>query len=273
MPRGGLISDSSGNLYGTTYYGGADNDGTVFEWAKGSGTIAVLASFTGANGAQPRGDLVMDSRGDLFGTADNGGANSDGTVFEVVKGSGAITPIVSFNVVSNAGVIIDGSGNLFGTEDGGADNNGAVFEVVNGSGVITTLASFNGANGEQPYGDLMLDSGGDLFGTMRGGGDTNYDGTVFEVAAGSGAVTTLGFFDGANGKNPQAGLVMDGSGNLYGITYSGGANDVGTVFEVTQGSGTITTLVSFSGASGADPPAPWSWTPAAICTEPPRVAA
>ncbi len=68
--------DSSGNLYGTTDEGGADNDGTVFELAKGSGTITTLASFNGSNGENPVAGLIMDSSGNLYGTTAYGGADS-----------------------------------------------------------------------------------------------------------------------------------------------------------------------------------------------------
>ena len=89
--------DSSGNLYGMTYSGGASGDGTVFELAKGSGTITTLASFNGADGSNPLGSLIMDSGGNLYGTTGGGGTYNSGTVFEVVAGSGTITTLASFN--------------------------------------------------------------------------------------------------------------------------------------------------------------------------------
>ena len=81
------------------------------------------------------------------------------------------------------------------------------------------------------------------------------DGTVFEIVKGSGTITTLASFNGTNGAYPQAGLVEDSSGNLFGTTYGGGASNYGTVFEIVNGSGTITTLASFNGTNGADPEA------------------
>ena len=81
-------------------------------------------------------------------------------------------------------------------------------------------------------------------------GGASSDGTVFELAHGSGTITTLASFNGTNGAPPQAGLIMDGSGNLYGTTDEGGASSDGTVFELAQGSGTITTLASFNGTNG-----------------------
>jgi len=273
IPVGGLVEDSSGNLFGTTYSGGASGNGTVFEVAAGSGSITTLASFNGSNGDGPEGALVEDSSGNLFGTTYSGGASGNGTVFEVAAGSGSITTLASFNgsngAYTSAGLVEDSSGNLFGATTWGGigfngnyeSGNGTVFEVAAGSGSITTLATFNGSNGANPYGGLVEDSGGNLFGTTYFGGAAG-DGTVFEVAAGSGSITTLATFNGSNGAYPSyggAGLVEDSSGNLFGTAsfggpgYTGGYSGNGTVFEVAAGSGSITTLATFSGSNGETP--------------------
>jgi uncharacterized repeat protein (TIGR03803 family) len=126
-----------------------------------------------------------------------------------------------------------------------------VFEIPQGSVVITTLAYFNYANGANPVAGLVEDSNGDLFGTTSGGGAYG-DGTVFEVAAFSLAITTLASFNGTNGAGPEAGLVEDSNGSLFGTTSAGGAYGAGTVFQV-GASGAIATLVSFNGANGAVP--------------------
>jgi uncharacterized repeat protein (TIGR03803 family) len=263
-PHGGLVMDGSGNLYGTTYGGGASGDGTVFELAKGSGTITTLASFNSTDGANPYGTLIMDSRGNLYGTTYSGGASGDGTVFEVANGSGAITTLASFSgangVSPQGGVVMDNSGNLYGTTvqggatwAGGVTGDGTVFELAHGSGTITTLASFDGTNGLYPIGELVLDGSGNLYGTTHGDDGTTSNGTVFEVANGSGAITTLASFNGTNGQGPSAGLLMDGSGNLYGTAFAGGPSRAGTVFEVVRGSGTITTLGAFNNTNGNSP--------------------
>ncbi len=220
-------------------------------------SLTTLASFNGANGAGPWASLVRDPRGNLFGTTQSGGANGDGTVFELAAGSGTITTLASFNGANgagpSAGVVRDPQGNLFGTTGfGGAKNDGTVFELAAGSGTITTLASFNGANGAFPQAGLVRDPQGNLFGTTAVGGASN-QGTVFELAAGSGTITTLASFNIANGAYPTGGLVRDPRGNLFGTTESGGANGLGTVFELAAGSGTITTLATFDGANGAAP--------------------
>jgi uncharacterized repeat protein (TIGR03803 family) len=252
-PYASLISDSSGNLYGTTYSRGALGYGTVFKLAQGSRTITTLASFNGTNGANPYASLIIDGSGNLYGTTYNGGTFNEGTVFELARGSGTITALASFN--SNnltaggnpyAGLIMDSSGNLYGTTSGGGPVNatGTIFELAHGSATITVLAAFfDGAN---PWDGLIMDSSGNLYGTTRLGGDFNY-GTVFEVAQGSGTITKLASFNGTNGAYPDARPIKDSSGNLYGITGEGGASGVGTVFELAHGSATITALASFNG--------------------------
>ena len=208
-PYGSVVVDSSGNLFGTTDMGGARNEGTVFEIAAGSTTITTLASFNGTNGAYPHSGVVEDSSGNLFGTADEGGAAGYGTVFEIAAGTGTITTLASFNGTNgaypNAGVVEDSSGNLFGTTSmGGASaygpiGDGVVFEIAAGSNTITTLVSFNGTNGAHPYAGVVEDSSGNLFGTTINGGAIG-DGTVFEIAAGSPTIRTLASFNGTNGQ-------------------------------------------------------------------------
>ncbi len=257
-PLGTLFMDSSGNLYGTTQGGGAAGDGTVFELAQGSGTITMLASFNGSNGLHPEGSVIFDSAGNLYGTTNAGGVSSDGTVFELAKGSATITTLASFSGINgttpNGDLIMDSAGNLYGTTGaGGASGEGTVFELAHGGGTISTLATFSGTNGSGPNGGLLMDSSGNLYGVTYQGGSLGY-GTIFELAQGRGAIITLGSFNGADGTYAGASLVMDRGGNLYGEAGAGGASGYGTVFELAHGSGTITAVVSFSGGTDGKSP-------------------
>ena len=151
-PESDLVLDAHGNLFGTTQFGGANGQGTVFKLAAGSNTITTLASFHGTNGDQPTGSLVRDAHGNLFGATAFGGANGQGTVFKLAAGSNTITTLASFNGTNGdrptGGLVRDAHGNLFGaTAFGGANGQGTVYELAAGSRTITTLASFNGANG------------------------------------------------------------------------------------------------------------------------------
>jgi uncharacterized repeat protein (TIGR03803 family) len=262
-PFAGLIADAAGNLFGTTQAGGANNNGMVFEIAKTGGNYAstptTLVSFNNGNGAQPHAGLIADAAGNLFGTTMNGGAHGDGTVFEIAYLGGGLyastpTTLVSFNGANGsnpeASLTIDAAGNLFGTTVlGGASNSGTVFELAYDSSYAalpTTLVSFNGSDGSAPFAGLLADAAGDLFGTTGYGGPAGCAGgcgTVFEITDTGGSYastpTTLVNFTNADGSNPQAGLIADAAGDLFGTTYAGGADAGGTVFEIT-GSGFLT---------------------------------
>jgi len=142
-PYTGLIFDLSGNLYGTTYQGGTHSNGTVFELSPnsdGKWTERVLHSFNGNDGANPAAGLILVTGGNLYGTTQNGGTYSDGTVFELSPGTnGKWTERVLHSFSNNGkdgtnpegGVIVDSSGNLYGTtRSGGAHGSGTVFEIT-----------------------------------------------------------------------------------------------------------------------------------------------
>ena len=267
-PYGGLVQDSSGNLFGTADAGGPQGYGSVFELAKGTSTVTALATFNGTNGANPEGNLIEDSNGNLFGTTIGGGGSDLGTVFELAKGSSTITTLVSFDGIHGqapyAGLVEDSNGNLFGTTFGSypptsgvAVGNGTIFEIPGGTTTLTTLATLGGGTGTNPQGGLVEDANGDLFGATVYGGPSGY-GTVFELPFNSststyGNLVTLASFNGSNGAYPLATLLRDSSGNLFGTAFDGGAFGIGVVFEVKQGGTTITDLASFSGANGAYP--------------------
>jgi len=271
-PFAGLIADANGDLFGTTQYGGAKNDGTAFELVNtGSGyTEKVLHSFTGGttDGFYPLASLIADANGDLFGTTQAGGANNDGTVFELANTGSGYTEQVLHSFTGgapdganpDARLTADAKGDLFGTtQSGGANSEGTVFELVNtGSGYTEkVIYSFTGGptDGAYPFAGLLADAKGDLFGTTPAGGADNV-GTVFElVNTGSGYTEkTLSSFTGGptDGANPLAGLIADANGDLFGTTQSGGADNIGTVFElVNTGSGyTEKNLYSFTGGIG-----------------------
>ena len=152
---GTMVAHAAGNVYGTI---GAGSDGSVFELLNGSyaGAPITLASFNGANGADPEAGLISDAAGNMFGTTFSGGAYGDGTVFELVNnGSGSFTlvTLASFNGADgtspDGGLIEDAAGNLYGTAEAGGSGSGTVFKISKIAGVYTgtptTLVTFNGA--------------------------------------------------------------------------------------------------------------------------------
>lgn len=252
-PSAGLIMDWYGNLYGTTTGGGASGGGTVFEVDR-SGNETVLHSFSGPDGADPFGSLVMDRDGNLYGTTAGGGSSTWGTVFKLDT-NGKETVLHNFTntpdgAAPHAGLVKGKEGNLYGTTIvGGSSGFGTVFKVDR-FGNETVLHSFSGVDGAVPFADLIIDRDGNLYGTTTFGGSMfianvfNGFGTVFKVARerGTDEIAPQWFpvaremvvhsFSEAEGGSPEAGLIMDREGNLYGTTAFFGAFDFGTVFKL-----------------------------------------
>lgn len=266
-PGSGLVIDSRGTLYGTTANGGTGaacvGCGTIFK-VDSSGNETILYNFTGQNGdgASPNG-IISDGSGNFYGVTVLGGSATCwcGTVFKL-DSAGNETVLYSFTGQNGDGafpgggfgnpLILDNSGNLYGfTRSGGnsgcSNNNGCgtVFKV-DPAGHETVLHTFTGPDGNDPI-SLIMDSAGNLYGTAQGGGTSNNCaqigcGTVFKISS-AGNTTTLHNFAGAqnsDGAGPLA-LVMDNSGNLYGVTGSGGPSGTCT----TIGSAQITGCGTF----------------------------
>lgn len=252
-PETGVTLDSSGDLFGTI-----SSNSSVFEIAAASTAFTILASLPNPSNHPifASASLALDSSGDLFGVGD-GFAPQGASVFELAHGSTTLTPLAPllYGGPLASGVVLDSSGDLFGTL--GFSQGGTVFEIPHGSSTMSTVANFNYTNGAIPYSGVTLDSSGDLFGTTDDGGPTGA-GTVFEIPHGSSTITTVAAFLGNDGSQPN-GLALDSSGNLFGTTLMGGAETYlnipgdGTVFEIANGSSTITSLASFNGIDGKSP--------------------
>lgn len=250
QPDGAVIFDASGNMYGTTEYGGSSDNGTIWELTAG-GNYSVLHSFASNEGNFIRGRLVEDKAGNLYGTALFGGANGDGAVFEY-SASGQLTVLHSFDGTDGEfpehGVVMDKHGNLFGaTAFGGADSNGTVYEISS-SGVFTSLHSFTGgADGGFLYGGVGIDKKGNVYGnTADGGADSS--GTVFEITKNGVFSTIYNFTGAADGGTPEGDMLVVGK-KLYSSATTGGANGAGGIYEATA-KGKESLLASFSTADG-----------------------
>ena len=265
-PQTALVQGNDGNFYGTTSFGGADDQGTIFRMTP-EGALTTLFEFGGSegdnNGSNPQAALVEGNDGNFYGTT-YGGGNGYGTAFNITP-AGVLTTLVEFTgtegpnpgSTGSAAMVLGSDGNFYGTTDsGGADDKGSVFKMTP-EGVLTTLVEFsgNGATdvGAFPRGALTLGSDGDFYGTTEFGGFGSNDvGTVFKVTP-EGALTTLVDFatrgGGGVGASPAAALVLGSDGNFYGTTVFDGATDSGTVFKMTP-AGVATRLVEFTGAMG-----------------------
>jgi uncharacterized repeat protein (TIGR03803 family) len=257
-PYSGVLLAGGGNLYGTTYQGGASNAGVVYE-ISASGKETVLYSFSGGvDGGNPYSGVIADSAGNLYGTTYNGGAFGYGTVYKLAP-TGEETVLHSFTDGADggnpyAGVIRDSSGNLYGTAVNGGSAPfypGGVVYKLSPAGQQTVLYSFNADNfgPGQPYAGVILDSAGNRYGAAAGGGEHD-GGIVYEISA-TGAFSVLHSFDINRGPAmPKGGLARDSSGNLYGTTEECNLTGLGAVYKLEPG-GQIQVLHTFAG-SGDD---------------------
>jgi uncharacterized repeat protein (TIGR03803 family) len=266
LPLAGLILDVAGNLYGTTYIGGAYGYGVVFRLSPngdGSWAESVVHSFTaGADGGFPWAGLVFDQAGNLYGTTGGGGNSSCsfdhgcGVVFELAPNAdGSWTESVLYTFTGGSdgeyprvGLIFDQAGNLYSTTaDGGAYGYGVVFMLApNADGCWTesVLHSFTGgSDGKYPGAGLIFDAAGNLYGTTQSGGNLSYCGgqgcgVVFRLTPnsdGSWKEKVLHQFTGGKSGSGPSGLILDAAGNLY-STAGGGAYGAGVAFRLAPNS-------------------------------------
>ena len=224
----------------------------MFEIAKSTGLLTTLATFTGANGEDPERSLTIDAAGDLFGTTYYGGADNDGTVFEIVKSTGVLITLATFTGANGANplsdLVSDAAGDLFGTtEVGGADNDSTAFEIAKSTGLLMTLATFTDANGEEPDGGLTINSAGDLFGTAYYGGAHN-DGTVFELPATFVATPTV---------DDTTTVTVTDSDPVVAATMDISLQNTSGQLGLWQASGATTPTLSAAALLGADPGSSW----------------
>ncbi len=282
-PVGGVILDSVGNLYGLAGSGGANQQGVVYELVESytSYTEKVLYNFAALRGAitYPVGNLTLDSAGNLYGTTLTGGANGNGTVYELVKSSGGYMATVLYNFSSDegetrAGVTMDSAGNLYGTllTGSGANQYGSVYKLVKSSTGYTfrELWSFQGMPGDgyYPWAGLIIGPAGNLYGTTELGG-TLQKGTLFKVnpnATRSGVTLSpsnvdLGTYLAGTTSPPQALRLTNYTSSTLGLSsvwisgsdasdFAVALSDTGTncstSTSVAPGGGTCATLVNFT---------------------------
>jgi uncharacterized repeat protein (TIGR03803 family) len=259
-PHAALVRGSHGELYGTTYGGGSNGLGTVFQTGTNGGLVS-LVSFDLPGSVLPYSELAPGTDGNYYGTTYGGGAAAfSGTVYRLTPNgpNPTITNLYSFTGGSDGGLPYAGltsgaDGSFYGTTYKGGDTGyGTVFRIA-ANGALTNLASFNKTNGAFPYARLARGNDGNFYGTTASGGSYN-QGTVFRMTPGGALSTLWSFSGGADGASPMAGLLQTADGLCYGTTAGGGNYSDGTVFGITT-NGALLTLVQFDGYNGANPQA------------------
>ena len=277
-PVGGMVFDSSGNLYGTTEWGGgrcpSEGCGTVFELAPGSDgwKYTVLHRFDFKDGAAPYGTLAIDKAGNLYGEA--------GVIFKLSRNAKGWREKVLYRPPGTNldGPVLDGNGNLYGTtENGGAhclpQGCGTVYQVRPIGGgkwqhrILHSFGAFREDGVRPPEGQLAIDAAGSLYGTTSFGGKNacfTTCGTIFKLtpdANGHWKETILyNFRNDTSGNGPAAGVVLDRAGNIYGTTMYGGSPQCGcgVVYKLSPAAGgkwQYTVLHRFVYTDGAQPAA------------------
>jgi uncharacterized repeat protein (TIGR03803 family) len=255
VPQSGVIMDGEGNLYGFTGSGGAYRSGTAFKLAP-DGTETILYSFgsTPTDGVGPEGPVVMDKQGNLYGTTFYGGTYEGGTIFKISPNG---TETILHNFDNNgtdgyepyAGVVLDPQGNLYGTTAyGGTAGTGIAYEL-SAKGIYTIIHQFGSAftDGHLPLAPPVIDPQGNLYGTTGAGGSDNA-GTAYKLSPGAnGWMETILVNFGSivsQGAECSYGLVLDKTGNLYGVAPTGAPQGAGLAFKLSP-EGAETVLYTF----------------------------
>lgn len=263
-PEANLFAGGKGILYSTTAGGGGpDPNGRVFRITSKGIESTVYAFGSSPDGNSPdRAGVIGDSKGNLYGSTAYGGQAASGTIYKVAP-DGTETVLYSFCSQTGcedgqdpeATLIMDGSGNLYGTTAGGGPNGGGVVFELSAAGIYTALYGFchktNCADGTNPYGTLLRDTSGNLYGTTANGGGVGC-GVVFKLGTDGTQSVLHSFTDGKDGCGPYGGVIQDGAGDLYGTANSGGSGN-GTVYEIAA-DGSFSVVYTFKGGTDGSGP-------------------
>ena len=243
-PVGTLVFDAAGNIYGVTQVGGHQDYGTVYELTHSAGGWMESVLFSGL--ASPMSGVIFDHAGNLYGTTLQGGGIGYGSVYQLApSGSGwNMNVLTSFEddgdgIEPSGGLILDVSGNLYGgTYNGGSYNGGVVYELTpsGDNWLLNNLYSF-GPGLFGPIGSLTTDASGNLYGATNDEGAYGY-GNVFKLTSSNGGWSYTDLYDftgGSDGAYPTGSLILDGNGNVFGTTWSGGSQqcECGVVWQIT----------------------------------------
>ena len=260
-PQAGVIRDSAGNLYGTTFLGGTNSNNGVVYKLDAAGHETLLYSFVRfVDGQNPYAGVIRDSAGNLYGTTQHGGGGA-GTLY-MLDASGQETVLYSFTGDAHPiQGVIGSAGSFYGVTGSGGPRDAGLVYRLDKAGFTVLYVFTGGADGGYNHGGVIRDSAGNLYGASWGGGNTNVNcawggcGVVYKLDKTGQETVLYSFTGGTDGALPQSGVIRDSAGNLYGTTFQGGITNAncpagcGVVYKV-NATGQETVLYSFTG--GAD---------------------
>ncbi|NOS91003.1 MAG: hypothetical protein HOP30_03715, partial [Cyclobacteriaceae bacterium] len=253
-----LVQAANGKFYGVTSDGGVYNFGVLFEYDPVTDLYAKKIDFNSNNGKKPFSSLIMTDDFKLYGVTREGGTNGQGVLFQYDPITNAYIKKIDFDGSSNGsnpwGALMKASdGKLYGmTTQGGTNNQGTLFQYDPSSNSLIKKIDFNNANGSYPQSSLMQAVDGKLYGMTRQGG-TNNQGTLFQYEPSSNSLIKKIDFSDTNGTYPQGYLMQAGDGKLYGMTYQGGTNNLGVLFQYDPSNNLFTKKFDFDSTNGSYP--------------------
>lgn len=256
-PYGSFMQASNGKLYATTFFGGKNNAGTIFEYDIATNTASVAVNF-GGDSRTPRGTLLHASNNKLYGMTATGGSDNNGVIYEYNHLTNVYTKKFDFITATGTGsygsLIEATNGKFYGfCRSGGVNNMGTIFEYSLITNTCVSKYDFAmNASGCVPMGSPLQAANGKIYGLTVSWG-ANSGGVLFEYDIVSNTYTKKFDFSAAAGQNPYGSLIETGPGKLYGMTQSGGANNLGTIFEYDYVTGTHTKKFDFNSTSGSGP--------------------
>jgi len=256
-PYGSFFSDGT-YMYGMTWNGGDNDQGLIFKIKISDNSYTKIFDFENTtSGSYPNGSLISDGSY-LFGLASTGGVNDNGTAFKIKISDNSFTKILDLDLTTKGaypyGNLLSDGTFLYGlTSEGGANGLGCMYKIKISDNSYTKISDFDDTNkGSNPWGSVVSD-GTFLYGLCQSGG-TNGTGTVYKVKISDNSFTKILDFDGATkGSTPKGSFVSDGT-YLYGMSSSGGANDLGTAYKIKMSDNSFTKILDFAGTTnGANP--------------------
>lgn len=251
----------NGKLYGTTYFGGANGVGVLYEYDIATNIYVKKFDFGGTNGNYPNGSMIVATNGKLYGITGNGGLTNNGVLYEFDPVTGIYTKKIDFAGALNGsyaqGDLVQSSfnGKLYGlTAYGGVNGTGVIFEYDIITNTLTKKVDFSGsATGSVPYGNLFEASNGKMYGLTTAGGASG-NGVLFEYNPATNIFIKKANFNGiGKGSQPNGSLIQANNGKLYAMTRMGGTSNWGTIVEYDIVTDTLIKKIDFNGSNGKWP--------------------